>query len=144
MPPVGRQAGHEQRVRLRQPHKFHVDLVGREDCFAQRGLFFLAHAGPHIRIHGVRILETVGGVMGDHKGAFGFFGCPARNFRVPFVAFRADQRQIERHARGEVRPRVENVVAVAHKAKLQALERTLVLAYGHQVRQHLAGVRIIR
>ena len=62
---------------------------------------------------------------------------------IGLVAMGAGNGKVNAHAHAAHKQRVRHVVAVAHKAHFQPLEAALVLADGHEVCQHLAGVAIV-
>ena len=60
-----------------------------------------------------------------------------------FEALGTGDRDLHAHGQAARDERIRHIVAVAHIAELQAFERALVFAHGHQVGEHLAGVRIV-
>ena len=104
---------------------------------------FLAHAGPHIRVDGVRACERLRGVVRDQQRGAGNRGQSLRlrhDIRIGRVALRAADGEIRAQPEAGQHQGMRHVIAVADEGHLAALQLAEMFAQRLRVPQRLAGV----
>ena len=137
---------HEDRVRPRQREKRVVHLVFAKIPAAYGALLFLAHAGPHVGVNGVRAAYRLGRVVHNRERRARNRGQPfglRHDVRVRRVPLRASQRKIHAQPQCAQHQRVRHVVPIPDERQLEALQFAEALADGLHIGQRLAGVEQI-
>ena len=130
------------RVGFRHRKHFIVDLVGLKHLFAFFRLAFLSHGRPDVGVEDVGVLrhfENVGGA-----GEPAALVCPFHDVGVGLVACGAGDGDFHAELDAAHDEGVGHIVAVADVAEFAPLDVALILADGHEVGEHLAGVAIVR
>ena len=135
---VSGQAVLHHAARLGGGEQLVVHLIALERLHAHFLLGLHAHRRPSVRDDHVRVLRGLHRVVGEEEVRVAL--CKGEHVRVRAVALGGRDRDLHAGLEAADDQRVRHVVAVADVAHLEALEHRELLADGHQVSQHLAGM----
>ena len=114
---------------------------------AQVRRVLLAHAGPHVRIHGVCAARRLHRIVEDSNRGAAFTGEGLRVLDDVRLGLKARRRR-DAHRHPELRRHrqegMAHIIPVAHIGELQAVESPQLLPQREEVAQGLAGVQQVR
>ena len=126
--------------------KLGVDLIGREDFFALLGFGFLAHAGPGVGVDDVGALDGLMRVAVEVDLAATLFGKVASQIDglgLNVIPSGTRMGEVAAQLGDDVHEGDGNVIAIADKSHVHALERAEFFDDGQGICHGLAGMVVI-
>src|SRR5579859_1906376 len=144
---VRRKTVHKGGVGSGKSHQFGIDLVGREDGFADIFLGFETHAGPGIRVDGLGTGHGFAGIRQELNLGPGFPGDAlgvCQDYGQRLIIRGSGDAQMNAEARGEIDQGMANVISVADIGELETPKRAESFLESKKIGQRLAGMKFIR
>ena len=122
-------------------HDLAVDLISGKNLLTKLSLLFLSHRRPNVCIKNVCSLCRFHNVICAEE--FTCSVCPFHYLFVGSVAFGTSNCHAHSHLYTANDKRVSHIVTVTDIAELKSLGSSLMLTYGHKVRENLTGMTVI-
>src|SRR5215469_1879233 len=144
--PVGGQAVQEHGIGRGLSEELLIDLIPREGDLTLSRFAFLTHAGPHVRVNGLRASN---GFLGRTEN-LDFAAtlprsslCFGNNAGIGFIAFRGRDAQMNSGACANAQQRMAHVIAVANIGELQTSQIAEAFLESEEIGQGLAGMKLV-
>ena len=124
-------------------HQFGVDLKTGKTRLALRGLVFLPHGSPHIRVDDVGALDGRFGIVADLDFRNAGLAGLRNGLGVGGIPVGTGAHKVQGQPLGQAQPGVHDIVAVAHVDDFQVVEAAAAFQDGEHVRHDLAGVVVV-
>ena len=141
-PAAGRQRMLQNSIGPGSGHHLIGDGIPRKIAPAPVGLSLHARGNPHVGLHIIGALGRLDGIAGQQEPAAVSSG-KIQNLLRRVIPLRAGHPDVHPGFQRPHNQAAAHIVAVADVGHFQPFQAALVLAHGHQIRQHLAGVRRI-